>query len=222
MPINVEEASSELALQERIKSLIAQGEFEMGQKISEELLARRLSVGKAPIRRAIASLAAIGIIQVKPRIGTFIFSLSEAEFDQLNLVRALLECAAIRLAMAGNAPGYTLAMRNNVSSAEALDFKDNYRRAYRQLDREFHKLSFVFAANPYLADAYETLDIKIWAMRSLLTFPDSHFQSSLNAHKSVVASLEAGDVEGACERLTEHIRKSFSDRERNLLSRIDS
>nr|WP_280908364.1 GntR family transcriptional regulator [Cupriavidus sp. LEh25] len=209
-------------MQERIKSLIVQGEFEMGQKISEEQLAQRFGIGKAPIRRAIASLAAIGIIQVKPRIGTFIFSLNDAEFDQLNLVRALLECAAIRLAMSENASGYTLAMRNNVSSAEGLDFKDNYRRAYRELDRQFHKLSFVYAANPYLTDAYATLDIKIWAMRSLLTFPDSHFQSSLNAHRSIVVSLEAGDVDSACDRLQEHIRKSFSERERNLLSQIDS
>lgn len=220
--MHLEEASHELEIQERIKSLIVQGEFEMGQKVSEEQLAQRLGIGKAPVRRAIASLAAIGIIQVRPRIGTFIFSLDEAEFDQLNLVRALLECAAIRLAMAADARGYAQAMRLNVARAQALDFKDNYRRAYRELDREFHKLSFVYAANPYLTDAYETLDIKIWAMRSLLTFPDSHFQSSLAAHTAIVASLEAGDVQGACDRLQEHIRKSFSERERNLLSQIDS
>ncbi|MEC3767435.1 MULTISPECIES: hypothetical protein [Cupriavidus] len=42
-----------------------------------------------------------------------------------------------------------------------------------------------------MTDAYETVDIKIWAMRSLLTFPDSHFQSSLAAHTAIVASMEA-------------------------------
>ena len=217
MILECDDAQKEIGVQEQIKTLIVQGEFELGARISEDQLAERFGIGKARVRRVLAHLAAIGIVQVRPRIGTFIFKLSEAEFEQLNSVRALLECAAIRAAMSVDPHRCVAAMRENLRRAESLDFRDNYRRAYRELDREFHKLPFHYAGNRYLTEAYETLDIKIWAMRSLLTFPDSHFNSSLNSHRAVVELLGAGEVEAACRRLEEHIRKSFSQRERALL-----
>lgn len=217
MALDHDDAQQEIGVQEKIKTLIVQGEFELGARISEDQLAEKFGIGKARVRRVLAHLAAIGIVQVQPRIGTFFFKLNETEFEQLNSVRALLECAAIRSAMAADAHHCVAAMRENVRRAGALELRDNYRWAYRELDREFHKLPFFYARNRYLTDAYETLDIKIWAMRSLLTFPDSHFSSSLDAHRAVVQLLDTGEVEAACERLHEHIRKSFSQRERSLL-----
>ena len=217
MALECDDAQKEIGVQEKIKALIVQGEFELGARISEDQLGERFGIGKARVRRVLAHLAAIGIVQVRPRIGTFFFKLSEAEFEQLNSVRALLECAAIRSAMSLDPHRCVAAMRENVHQAETLDLRDNYRQAYRGLDREFHKLPFHYAGNRYLTEAYETMDIKIWAMRSLLTFPDSHFSASLDAHRAVVQLLGAGEVESACQRLQEHIRKSFSQRERALL-----
>jgi DNA-binding GntR family transcriptional regulator len=217
MDLEGDDAQKEIGVQEMIKALIVQGEFELGARISEDQLGERFGIGKARVRRVLAHLAAIGIVQVRPRIGTFFFKLSEADFEQLNFARALLECAAVRSAMSADPHRCVAAMRENVQQAAALDLRDNYRRAYRELDREFHKLPFRYAGNRYLADAYETMDIKIWAMRSLLTFPDSHFSASLDAHRAVVELLGTGDVEAACQRLQQHIQKSFSQRERSLL-----
>ncbi|MBP0623383.1 GntR family transcriptional regulator [Cupriavidus consociatus] len=208
----------EFRLQERIKALIVQGEFEIGAKISEHQLAQRFRVGKARVRRALDNLAVMGFVQVRPRIGTFVFTVTEVEFDHLNAVRALLECAAIHLAMSVAPQRFIAAMRENIQRAEALALRDNYRRAFQQLDREFHRLSFAYADNPYLTDAYEAIDIKIWAMRSQLTFPGSHVSSSLDAHRAVFQQLETGEVELASQRLQEHIRKSFSQQARALLS----
>lgn len=213
-----DDAQEDLKLQEKIKVLIMQGEFEMGAKISEDQLAQRFDTGKARVRRALDQLAAIGIVQVRPRIGTFVFTLNEAEFDHLNAVRALLECAAIQVAMSEARMRFVSAMRSNIQRMEALDLTSDYRRAYQQLDREFHRLSFAHARNHYLTEAYETLDIKIWTMRSLLTFPEAHYSASMDAHRGVFEYLECGQIELACQRLQEHIRKSFSERARALLS----
>ncbi|VVE43886.1 AsnC family transcriptional regulator [Pandoraea terrae] len=204
-------------LQERIKTLIVSGEFEMGEKISEDQLAKRFATGKATIRHALAGLAAVGLIQVRPRIGTFIFSLDASEFDRLNELREILECAAVRIAMRSNHQMFLIDLRKNVDRAGALNFRDNYYQAYRILDREFHRLPFAHAKNKYLTDAYEAIEIKIWAMRSLLTFPDDHFEKSLDAHRTIVTLLESGRVEDACQRLQTHIQKSFSTIEKNLL-----
>lgn len=205
-------------LQQKIKALIVSGEFEMGARISEDLLAERFGVGRATIRHALTCLAAVGLVDVRSRIGTFVFSLDAEEFDQLNTVREVMECAAIRIAMQSNRQAFLSDMRKNVSGAAELTLASNYRQEYRMLDREFHRLPFKYANNPYLTEMYETIEIKIWTMRSLLTFPDTHYEASLDAHHSIVELLSEGQVELACQRLQTHIRTSFSARERNLLS----
>lgn len=218
MPLETSDAQEELGLQEKIKALIMQGEFAIGSKIGEDVLAQRFGVGKARVRRALDNLAVLGFVQVRPRIGTFVFTVSEAEFDHLNAVRALLECAAIHLAMSTASRRFVAAMQENLQKAETLALRDDYNREYQQLDREFHRLSFVYADNRYLTDAYEAIDVKIWAMRSQLTFPVAHINASFEAHRAVFQLLESGEAELACQRLQEHIRKSFSQRARALLS----
>jgi len=218
---------TESSLQANIKALIMQGEFEPGERIRENQLAQRLEAGKAQIRRALAQLAALGIVQIRPRIGTFVFAMQETEFDHFNTVRALLECAAISQAMSVDAPSFIAALRVNLHQAHTLSAQENYRLinaesrlAYRQMDREFHRFAFTIARNRYLSEMYETIDIKIWAMRSLLTFPELNVRTSLDAHTAVVQFLERGAVEPACQRLQEHIRKSFSPQARAMLAAI--
>lgn len=205
-------------LQQKIKALIVSGEFEMGARISEDLLAERFGTGRATIRHALTCLAVVGLVDVRPRVGTFVFSLDAAEFDQLNTVREVMECAAIRIAMQSDRQAFLSDLRKNVRKAAALTFTSNYRQEYRMLDREFHRLPFKYANNHYLTDIYETIEIKIWTMRSLLTFPDTHYEASLDAHRSIAELLSEGQVELACQRLQTHISSSFSARERNLLS----
>lgn len=137
-------------LQQKIRELIVSGEFEMGAKLSEEQLAKRFGIGKATVRHALGSLAAVGLIDVRPRIGSFIFSLNVEEFDQLNAAREVLECAAVRIAMQSNGQAFLREMQKNVEAAAVLTPRGDYHRDYRILDRAFHMIPFVHAKNKYL------------------------------------------------------------------------
>jgi len=211
-------------LAEKIKALIMQGAFETGEQLNEHVLAQRLAASKAQIRRALAQLATLGIVQVRPRIGTFVFTMTAAEFDSLNAARAALECVAVKFAMATpDAARYVAALAANAAQAHALGVRENYRLAqqdlltYRQLDRQFHRLAFEHAQNPYLLAAYAPIDVKIWTLRSLLTFPEDNVKHSLDAHGAVLHLLQQGHTEQACQRLQEHIQKSFSPHARAVL-----
>jgi len=216
------DASAPLA--ETIKALIMQGAFETGERLSEAALAQRVHASKAQVRRALAQLAALGIVQVRPRIGTYLFTMNAAEFDSLNAARAALECVAVKFAMAGSeAARYVAALAANYREAHALGVREHYRLTqtdlltYRQLDRQFHRLAFDHANNPYLLAAYAPIDVKIWTLRSLLTFPEDNVKNSLDAHGAVLHFLQQGDAERACQRLQEHIQKSFSRHARAVL-----
>jgi len=212
------------ALADRIQALIMQGAFETGEQLNETALAQRLGATKTQVRRALAHLAALGIVTVQPRTGTYLFTMTADEFDNLNAARAALECVALKFAMATpDAARFVAQLTANVYQAQALGERHHYRLThadlltYRSLDRQFHRLAFEHANNPYLLAAYAPIDVKIWTLRSLLTFPEDNVKGSLVAHTAVLTHVQAGEVEEACLRLHEHIKKSFSAHARAVL-----
>lgn len=89
-----------------------------GQKVSEEKLARKYEVSRAPIRDAVQKLLQEDLVLVKPQVGTIIMPISLARIRDVCEVRMLLEPYAAGVA----------ADRISGSDLEALD------RNFKQLE----------------------------------------------------------------------------------------
>jgi DNA-binding GntR family transcriptional regulator len=76
---------------DRIKHLIISGELLPGQQARQDLLAARLAVSKVPVREALSQLAAEGLLTYQRNAGYSVTRLNEHDFDQIYLMRALLE-----------------------------------------------------------------------------------------------------------------------------------
>lgn len=83
---------------EEIRAAILAGHFKPGDRLVEDRLAEEFGVSRNPIREAMRSLAAEGLIEVTARRGAVVASLSPREADELLEVRATLEGANARLA----------------------------------------------------------------------------------------------------------------------------
>jgi DNA-binding GntR family transcriptional regulator len=59
-----------------------------GERVDEQVLAERFRVSRAPVRDAIGRLATLGLIDVKPRSGSYVTRLDVAELFQLFEVMA--------------------------------------------------------------------------------------------------------------------------------------
>src|SRR5208282_5517403 len=70
---------------------VANGALAPGQRIVELELARELDVSRIPIREAIKTLLAQGILEASPHRGTRIVELDDEKIDQVCEVRAALE-----------------------------------------------------------------------------------------------------------------------------------
>ncbi len=74
------------------------GDFTPGERITEEGLARRLGVSRTPIREALMQLSKQGVLRPRDGGGYIVPSPSIDELQQVIVVRALLEPAAVRMA----------------------------------------------------------------------------------------------------------------------------
>lgn len=205
----------------RIKAMIVSGDLAFGQHLTERRLSEQFGVSKTPIREALLTLATEGLIEIHPRRGTFVFSLSARDIDQVTEVRRILEKGALGSAMRHNAAGLVAALRGNMAECANIADGPDASEEYRRLDARFHALFFEFADNPYIVRAYGAVACKALAMRNRLTFPANFIRISLAQHDDIVRQLEEGHLGQAVTHLDYHIAASFTNRAKRLLAGPD-
>jgi DNA-binding GntR family transcriptional regulator len=84
---------------DRIRQLIVGGELPMGSELSEATLAAQLGISKTPVREALLRLRVDGLIDIQPQRGTFVFSLTPEQVEEICVFREVVEVTAVRLAM---------------------------------------------------------------------------------------------------------------------------
>jgi DNA-binding GntR family transcriptional regulator len=137
---------------------IADGTLAFGQRVLETELARALGVSRIPVREALKTLAAQGIVEMTPHRGARVNELDERRVDRVCEARVALERMAAR-----DARG---ALRDN---PEALGRLDEAIRAMERCVREkdwagvnradlaFHRAVCLASGNDIVLTLWETL-----------------------------------------------------------------
>jgi len=191
--------------EERIRELIVSGAFSLGEQLSEAQLAARLGISKTPVREALLRLRVDGLIDIQPQRGTFVFSLTPKQVDEICLYRELVEIAALGLGMQVRHGELVAALRDNVAAMKrALESGD--RRAIPVLDQAFHQAIVDRCENAYLKQAYLLVSSKISALRSRLPEENERVDHCQENHAAIVRLIRAADIARAQKALALHIR----------------
>jgi len=94
---NTESSLTEQCVSEILK-LIRMGEIPTGSRVGEVALAKKLKMGRAPVRAALDRLANMGVVERIARSGTFVKEVSLNDYCEIIDVRAGLESMAGYLA----------------------------------------------------------------------------------------------------------------------------
>ena len=86
------------ALRDQLEQDIVTGALRPGERLDEQSLAARFGVSRTPIREALMQLASAGLVELQPRRGAFVASLSLKEVIERFEVMAALEGACGALA----------------------------------------------------------------------------------------------------------------------------
>src|SRR3954451_55263 len=139
-----------------MRTRIINGEVEAGAALSELALADEFGVSRTPVREALKQLQTEGLIEIRPRVGTFVTTPSRREITELFEMKELLEGAAARLlAQRGRVPEIDQLEENLRQAYQAVAADDRAR--YADLVEEFHDLLIRGADNSKLKSHYRTL-----------------------------------------------------------------
>ena len=121
-----------------LRRVIASGAVPPGSPIPLDDVAAFFGVSLIPVREALKTLLGEGLLEHQPRLGYTVTALSQAELDELYVVRGALEAAAIEAAVrqSGRADHErATAIHEALDRAVAADDAAAFQRA----SREFHE-----------------------------------------------------------------------------------
>lgn len=202
-----------LSMQERViaemRRRIISGEIGVGVNLSELALAEDFGVSRTPVREALKRLQTEGLVEIRPRVGTFVTTPSRREITELFEMKELLEGAAARLlAQRGRVPELDL-LEENLDRADDAVARDD-RARYAQLVEEFHDLLIRGSDNTKLEAHYRTLMNQLAYSRLVSTSlaqPGRPLQSDREHHR-VLDLVIAKDGDSAERVMREHVRAS--------------
>lgn len=180
---------------------IVSGDLEPGLRLVETKLAQEFGTSQAPVREALRELDSYGLVDVRPRRGTFVGSFVQQTLRESYVVRSALEEAATRVVMmAGTLP------------VEVLE--DDVAEIFNAAKREdaeavtlnivsFHRHIIEASGNGLLLRSWESLHVE-GRTRVLLTAVPTSLVEVAEEHAALLDGLKSGDIEAACRSAREH------------------
>lgn len=191
----------------RLQAAIESAEFELGAPLSEDKLATFLGVSRTPVREALSALNLKGLVEIYPQRGSYVFSPSADDVEQLCEFRMMMEAKAMGLCL-NRSKDETLLKLRRANEAMRTACADKNFKATAESDTAFHMAFFEDCGNQFLQESYALVSGRITALRTHLVNPRTGISPhSVEEHAQIIEAFAAGNLAHAESILSTHIYK---------------
>ena len=187
-----------------IRKEVSSGILKPGDQLEVTDLAERFGVSRTPIREAIRTLVESGVLETRPRKGSFVRVLSAKQLLDLFQVAAELEGMACRLAALSLTKENVEAIERGLAKCtQAAEAQNNAEYAMANLD--FHTAIHNASGNDWLIEQLRQLQINLNSYRTMPYEIRGRLNKSTDEHKIICDAILSGDGEHACNLMRDHM-----------------
>lgn len=191
---------------EYVRQAILNGDLEPGDRLREKDLEDELGVSRTPIREAMKSLEAQGLVKMESWKGAFIAVLTRRQIIELYDFRTMIEEFSIRM-VCKNASDEEIAHLEEII-VRSENKKNTKQSDLAQLNNEFHAALTNFSHNRFVEEAIGPLRISFALMKGNAYGENGKWAQIQCEHRAIVEAVKARDADGAALLLREHIFQS--------------
>lgn len=181
---------------------IAQGRLAPGTALRELEIAERLGTSQTPIREAFRQLTALGLLESRVHVGTWVRNLETQELVDAVPVRAALEGLGGRLAAPNIAQAHDECHAALAQMAVIATTDD--RLAFASASTRFHRALIAAANNESLLRAWNALGIEVMTILAMAS-NDDPLVDATESHRLLLHAVETGDPDVAESALRQHV-----------------
>jgi DNA-binding GntR family transcriptional regulator len=189
---------------QRLRQMLVEGQIAPGAKLNERELCEQLKVSRTPLREAIKTLAAEGLVELLPNRGAIAVQLGEADILNTFEVMAGLEGMSGELAAQRITP-------EELREIEAMHYemKAAYTRrdlsTYYRLNAAIHRAFNAAARNPVLTATYTQVNARLQALRFRSNQDGEKWTRAMAEHDRMVEALQKRDGAALRAELVAHL-----------------
>ena len=183
-----------------IKRYILEGDLDEDARLTEEFLSSQLGISKSPVREALNSLHAEGLIRIEPRRGAFLRRFSAKEVKDLYSLREELEAYAVGIA--DLTPQLIEALRESIERTRLLIEAGN-KIGHIEEDTYFHQTIARAGGNSELCRVLANIQNQIWLCRCKSY--NLSASTAVQAHLKILEAFQRNDRAAAQSHMRMHI-----------------
>ena len=198
-----------VATVDTLREMIVAGALPPGHKLREQELCERLGVSRTPLREALRTLAAQGLVHLTQNRGADVAPLTLHDIVSLFDVVGTLEALAARLAC-------KLMSEEAIAEVGMLHYRmllHHVRRElpdYFALNQRIHRAILEGAQNPVLLDVWEMLSPRVERAKYLPNLQGERWKAAMQEHEAMLAALVARDGEMLATLLQAHFANGLA------------
>ncbi len=196
---------------EQLLHAILEHRFQPGDRLSIPAIARGMDVSQMPVRQAIDRLSEEGLVDVRPRSGTFVAQADEREIAETFDIRRALDQLAAETAVLHVCDQDLTELDGLVRQMD--DFAalgSEGMRSHDRLNWEFHLLIVRLSGNEKLYEMYNQLNAHLKIANVHVSSLDwaARVPQAQREHRAMVAALRARSAQDLAEVLATHVQRS--------------
>ncbi|MEE2774286.1 MAG: GntR family transcriptional regulator [Pseudomonadota bacterium] len=188
-----------------IEAMIIDGSLTPGERLDEMVLAKKFGVSRTPVREAIRSLTAIGLVQNAGRQGAAVAEISVSMLIEMFELMAVLEGMCAQLAARRATDDERSAMFATHELLEKTLERGDHKEFYK-VNLQFHDQLYEASHTQYLAGETLRLRRRLSPYRMRVTYQPGRMRATLGEHWKILNAVNNGDSEGAMEAALSHMR----------------
>jgi DNA-binding GntR family transcriptional regulator len=195
----------------RIENMILTGVFKPRERLIEAALSKMFGVSRYLVRDAFKVLETKALVTVTPFRGVVVSELSQQEVEEIFVIRAALEKAALCLSTQNTTTVDIKVLRKMVKKIEDAHHADDF-AAMVAADTNFHDYVFQMSRNKTLRRMINDLRNRCHIIRYSAWSSPTILQQVIEEHRLIVDAIEARDVatlNGLSERHISHGKEAY-------------
>ncbi|BEP27777.1 GntR family transcriptional regulator [Helicovermis profundi] len=200
-----------------LKRRIIDMEYKPGSPINEKNLIEEFCVSRTPIREAILKLSQIGLIEIKPRIGTFVSDIDISSVKYAYEIKKNLEGLAAELAASRITDLELDELFSIIERFKNYDIINDYKKCIKD-DQLFHKIVRNASRNPILIEMLDSLNTKTARFLQYIEYVLDDFDWFYSSLNNMANAIKNRDLENSRIICEEHTQKFLDQMSKKFFS----
>jgi DNA-binding GntR family transcriptional regulator len=199
--------TSEFAYRQ-LKEWILVGECKPGEKINQDLYAKRMGISRLPVRTALERLANDNLVVLSPRKGCIVTPISKENLSQIFTLRCVLEPLALREASSKAKPSDFMRIKEFLDETSSVE---PTLETSLKLNKDFHFMLYTLSGNDVLIKIIENLWEQSQRYRIVYFTTLRKVPRISTEHYQIIDLLLENKIDEADDLLVKHTQRSLNE-----------